>query len=310
MNIKQHEAARTWFEENYENAKIISHRWFVGCIAALLTSVLLAITLLVAFPLKTLVPLIVHQNTITGEIWVTHPNTPFVPENDAQVQSDIVRYITSRESYSAADLNQRFQQVLLLTADKLRKDYADTESNANPNSPVSQLGAEGSRTVHIEDIVFIDKAGLQELRHFKEASQNLAKVDFITSTTDKTGNTINQAWVATIGWIYNGKEILMSRSDKSTFFGKAAEAGGHIAKDLAAHTAGEIVVKAATGLGSVASGVTVGIFTATPLGKGDTPSERKMQADMERGARAAETLHQAAAKEREEASKERKFTAR
>ncbi|HYF97505.1 MAG TPA: type IV secretion system protein, partial [Coxiellaceae bacterium] len=154
--------------------------------------------------LKTLVPLVVHQNSITGEVWVTHPDTSYTPENDAQVQSDIVRYLTARESYSAADLNQRFQLVNLLSSKDVAKNYSNEQSNANPNAPVNTLGHEGTQTIHIEDIVFLDKAGIQELRHFKEKSQNLAKVDFITITTDKSGNKVNQAWVATVSWIYAG----------------------------------------------------------------------------------------------------------
>lgn len=204
MDLKHVTAGRTWFEENYENAKLVSNRWFVGCIASLLVCVLLSLCLVFIFPLKTLVPLIIHQNSVTGEVWVTHPTTPYQAENDAQTQSDIVRYMTARESYSAADLNQRFQLVTLLSSNEIAKAYVNEQSNANPNSPVTLLGHEGSRIINIEDIVFLDKQGIQELRHFKEASQNLAKVDFVTQTTDKTGNKVNQAWVATIAWVYKG----------------------------------------------------------------------------------------------------------
>lgn len=204
MNIKYHEEGRAWFEENYENAKIVGNRWFVGCMASLFTSVLLSVCLIVLLPLKSLVPLIIHQNSVTGEVWVTHPKTPFVPENDAEVQSDIVRYMTARESYTAADLNQRFQLVTLLSANDIARTYANEQSNANPKAPVTVLGAEGTRTLHIEDIVFLDKSGLQELRHFKGKSQNLAKIDFITTTTEKSGHKINQAWVATLAWEYKG----------------------------------------------------------------------------------------------------------
>lgn len=204
MNLKQNEAGRAWFEENYEHSKIMENRWFVGCIAALFSCILLSLCLIFLFPLKSLVPLIIHQNSITGEVWVTHPQTPFVPENDAQAQSDIVRYMTARESYSAADLNQRFQLVNRLSRNEIGKAYANEQSNANPKAPVTLLGHEGTRTIHIEDIVFLDKSGIQELRHFKEKSQNLAKVDFSTITTDKTGNKATQAWVATLAWIYQG----------------------------------------------------------------------------------------------------------
>lgn len=196
--------AKDWHFERLEIAQLNATRWFICFIVACILIISLTCSIIIMTPLKTIVPLIIHQNTITGESWVEKPDKRYVPDTDAQTQSDIVRYITSYESYTSADLNQRFHLIIELSNNNVRKEYADLESNNNKNSPVNLLGMTGIRTVHIEDIVFIDKENNQEPKHFNIAPQNLAKVDFTTDTTDQNGTKKTESWVATISWVYKG----------------------------------------------------------------------------------------------------------
>lgn len=196
--------AEDWYFDQYESVRIQANRWYIGFLISTALAIVLVIATIMLFPLKKPMPFVVHQNSTTGEVWVERPNTDFIPVNDAQVQSDIVRYITSYESYTAADINYRFNLVRLLSDDNVGKQYLDEQSNDNKLSPVNVLGANGMRTVHIEDVIFLDKAGIQERRHFDEPSHNLAKVDFVTTTKDHAGNKKIENWVATIGWIYTG----------------------------------------------------------------------------------------------------------
>lgn len=198
------EAAQDWFHDRYESVQIQANRWFIGFVASTLLSVVLVILLVTLFPLKTLVPLIVQKNAETGEMWVKRPQTPYTPANDVEVQADLVRYLTLYNSYTAADINQRFRLVTLLSANQVAKRYEEGQSNNNEGSPVNVLGKDGIRTVKVEDIVFIDKAGTREVKDFNEPSHNLAKVDFITTTIDHLGNKKVQPWVATISWVYRG----------------------------------------------------------------------------------------------------------
>ena len=204
LNEAYLKAGQDWYFDRYEAVKIQGNRWFVGFLASTILSIALVITLTLLFPLKTLVPLVIHQNKTTGEVWVTHPTSPYVPANDAEVQADIVRFITTYKSYTATDINQRFNLVKLLSANQVAKQYADEQGNSNKNSPVNTLGVEGTRTVRVEDIVFIDKAGTIEKRTFKKTAVNLAKVDFMTVTTDHAANKKREFWVATMSWVYKG----------------------------------------------------------------------------------------------------------
>lgn len=197
------EAGKDWFFDRFETAQIQANRWFIAFIAAMALAIVLAAALIVLLPLKTLVPMVIHQNPSTGEVWVDRPKTPYTPKNDAQVQADLVRYITVRESYSADDINQRFHLTMLLSNNGVGTEYANEQANSNKKAPVNTLGKDGTRTVRIIDVIFIDKAGTQEIRKFRQRAHNLAKIDFITTTLSKNSKK-SEAWVATIGWTYNG----------------------------------------------------------------------------------------------------------
>lgn len=197
-------AGQDWYVDQYELIKVQSNRWFIGLLVSMTLCVVLTVALIALFPLKTLIPFVIHQNTTTGEVWVDRPKTSYLPANDAEVESDIVRYLTAYKGYTAADINQRFNFVVLLSANNIAKQYADEQSNGNRDSPINTLAKDGTRTVRVEDIVFIDKAGTHEVREFKEPSHNLAKVDLITTTIDHVGNKKVESLVATIGWTYKG----------------------------------------------------------------------------------------------------------
>jgi type IV secretory pathway component VirB8 len=197
-------AGEDWYFDRYQVAQRQANSYLVLLLLTQVIVIVLIIAITALLPLKTLTPIIIHKNSVTGETWVAQPKTPYAPENDKEVQADIVRYLTAMLSYTAADINQRYQLVLQLSADNVQKQYAVRESNDNPDSPVNRLGESGTRIVKVEDIVFLDKAGTHEIREKAVPSHNLAKVDLITETIDKAGNKKIEPWVATIAWIYKG----------------------------------------------------------------------------------------------------------
>lgn len=196
--------AKDWYFDRYESAEMAANRWFMAFLAAFSVVLLLVGTLFILLPLKTLVPIVIHQNTKTGEVWVSPPKTLKIPPNSAEVEADITHYIIARENYFLDDLNERFHEVLALSNSRVAKTYVAFESTTNSASLINQLGRRGSRTVHIEDVVFLDRAGTHEIRPFPIPSENLAKVDFTTETTDKAGIVQEAAWVATLSWDYRG----------------------------------------------------------------------------------------------------------
>ena len=198
------EKARHWHIDQLQSAQISAKRWFIAFLVANGISLLLSLALIILLPLKTLVPMVVQHNAKTGEIWVHKPSTPYFPETSAQVQADLVRYIVTRESYSAADINQRFHLVMLLSSAAMGEYYANEQANNNPKSPINQFGANGSRTVQIEDVVFLNKTDRSKVNRFPQTENNLAKVDFNTISLSPQGQSTTTYWVATIAWLYRG----------------------------------------------------------------------------------------------------------
>lgn len=196
--------AQDWQYDRHQSVLVSRNRWFLACIINTGLNIALGIIIISLLPLKKEIPFVIHENTKTGEFFVTKPATTYRPETDAQTQADITRYIVHRESYMATDLNQRFRIVMLLSSNTVANDYANSQANLNKNSPVNLLGEKGMRIIHIEDIVFLDKEESKELHHFKTPAHNLAKVDFTTTTTDKEGRTLTHYWVATLSWKYFG----------------------------------------------------------------------------------------------------------
>lgn len=198
-------AGESWFAEKFVLKQIEANRYLLGFIVSSLIALTLTIALIIMLPLKTIEPLIIHQNHTTGETWVEKPKNPYIPQNEAQIKSDLVRYIIFRESYSGYDINQRFDSVIARSNSKERAIYNDFQSNSNPNSPINTLRKEGTRTVKVEDLIFLDKEGASlEDRELKVTARNLAKIDFKTTTTSKKGDTKVENWVATISWHYRG----------------------------------------------------------------------------------------------------------
>lgn len=198
-------AGEDWFFDRYESSKTRSKHWFIAFIFMSVISILLAGALIGLTPLKTVVPVLIHQNKITGEVWTPAIKTPYVPEIEAQVQSDIVRFLTTYLSYSANDINQRYALIKLLSSNSVLTQYDAFQSNDNPNSPVNALGETGESTIQVQDIVFLDKEDMHEIRHYKHhPSKNLAKADLIVTTVDKSGSLKTASYVATLSWEYQG----------------------------------------------------------------------------------------------------------
>ena len=199
------EAAKDWHYDKYAQAYVRGNRYQFAFYIQTGCLILALLTLVMLLPLKTLVPIVIHKNEKTGEVWVDKPVNNFVPPTDAETQADLVRYVIARETYSAADLNQRYHQVLLTTSDSIVNDYADAQADNNPKSPVHVLGMNGACTVQVEDVIFIDKSSSDtQYRHFKQPARNLAQVNFTTTTTMPNSTPIIQHWVATVGWEYRG----------------------------------------------------------------------------------------------------------
>ncbi|GAB4393790.1 MAG: virB8 family protein [Gammaproteobacteria bacterium] len=188
-------AANDWSYDRYESQLVIANRWQLAFAVQALICVLLAILLIILFPLKEIAPIIIHENQTTHETWVEPAtNKRALNVSRAALESDLVRYVIARETYAVADRQYRFRQVMLRSNVTVFNAYRKQNDPANPHSLVAQLKLSGTRTVKIQDVILLNT---------DDPQQQLAKIDFVT-TSLLQGKQQQQHWVATIKWQYRG----------------------------------------------------------------------------------------------------------
>lgn len=192
-------SVQCWHYDRYESQLVQANRWLFAFCWQIGVTVLLGISLVVLLPLKTLVPLVIRQNSQTHEVFVDKIDKQYVPHQN-EIESDLVRYLILRETYSCVDLASRYRQVLLETSKASAIEYQKTQANNNPDSPVNLYGVEGTRTIQVEDVVFLSNKMSSDQ---KETGNNLAKVDFVSVETLHQ-QSVKKHWVATLSWEYTG----------------------------------------------------------------------------------------------------------
>ena len=197
------QSAQSWCDDYYTTAVASRNRWrafsLVGLMPLLGLS-LIAIALLV--PAQRLEPILINHYS-DGVISVLPAKALAPPVNSAETESDIVRYIENRESYSAFAYPTQYRLVLLLSGAKVAKTYAKEQTSANTSAPVNVLGDSGTKTVHVDSVLFLDSRTKNNPVQHIASHQNLAQVNFSVTTT-KNGNPTTVPYTALISWRYQG----------------------------------------------------------------------------------------------------------
>ena len=197
--------AKSWADDFYIAIEVSRNRWKALVLWVMLPIVFLLLgCILLLVPTQHLTPLLI-EHYHNGLITVTPFKQPYAPNNAEQVESDIVRYIYFRESYSADTYNYSYRLTHLLSSHDIAAYYDQLQSTANTLSPINTLSNIGYRTVKIESISFLDKATQQLTHHKTTLHHNLAQVNFIITDHDKnSGNITSTPFTVLISWQYKG----------------------------------------------------------------------------------------------------------
>jgi type IV secretion system protein VirB8 len=148
-----------------------------------------------------LLPLMVHHYD-NGVTTVEPINQGSAPINKAQVESDIVRYITNREAYDISSYRAQFDLIGLLSSPAVSAEYIKEQDKNDKDAPINTLGASASRLVHVYSINFLDTALFNE-KDIDKDHQNVAEVVFTLTDTDKSGSkVVEHHYSALISWQY------------------------------------------------------------------------------------------------------------
>lgn len=197
------EAAANWASDRVELLEVTANRWqfaFWGMLVCLLVAIGAVAGLT---PLKTVEPIIIQKDLQTGEVFVKPGEPGNLVKTQQETESDCVRYVVSRETYSLMDEEVRYRQVQYMSARDVFTPYVEARRSTNSESFQAALGENGLRTVTVEDVVFLDASDPSLSPEHRAVIPPIAKVDFMTIET--SGQTkIKKYWVATLRFEYLG----------------------------------------------------------------------------------------------------------
>lgn len=178
--------------ENLERSRRTA--WIVASVASAI-ALLLAITLVIMMPLKTVVPYTLLVDRQTGYVEELGPvGEKMVSPDAALTRSFLAQYVIARESIDRANLQRDYRKVALWTAGEARQRYIALMNASNPASPVAQLS--NGATVSTEVI------------SVSSLSPTSALVRFVTVRTERGAQSqLAEHWAAVITFTFSGAEM-------------------------------------------------------------------------------------------------------
>lgn len=187
--------AATWNRDRLEEiARSRRTAWWVAGSAAAI-AVLLAITLMLLMPLKTVVPYTLMVDKTTGYVQALKPLNPDkIAPDTALTQSFLAQYVIARESYDIDTVQTNYRRVALWSAETAHADYLNLMQVTNPLSPLVIY----PRTTIVD----------AEVKSVSPISRDAALVRFDTIRRDANGVAQPpRSWVAVIRYRYSGEPM-------------------------------------------------------------------------------------------------------
>ena len=188
-------AARSWSDgQSQSTARETRIAWRVAAGAAIV-AVLLALTLLLLVPLKTVQPYVLTVDRQTGAVEPAMTvSNGWLTQNEAVIQAQLAGYVVSRETFDATDLAPQYRRVQIMSARPVATAYVAEMAATNPQSPLNLLGRGDTISIRIRSVSLIgDGAGLVRFTAGRRA---------IGAATGQDTN-----YVAAISFGFNGRPL-------------------------------------------------------------------------------------------------------
>ena len=150
---KYYAASQGWANERVEaERKARKLAWSVAAVAGVI-ALILAITLLLLVPLKTVQPYVLTVDKQTGAVEVaTTVANGRLTQNEAVIQAQLANYVRVRETFDASDLAANYRRVQLLSGADVRSAYIAAMAATNPASPLRALSPGDTVAVRIKSV--------------------------------------------------------------------------------------------------------------------------------------------------------------
>jgi type IV secretion system protein VirB8 len=199
------ETAKSWSYDMYTSELVSKNRYQYAFFAAIGLVGLLIIGLVSLSLKKDTKPYLVNHYQ-DGRITVEPLRNIKKLESTALIQGELVRYVINRESYDPASYQHQFSLITQMSNDAVTQGYLSSQSSSNKHSPISVLGAKGYRTVHVDSVIFLDRANKNKQdKNPHKHHQNLAQVNFTVKDHHRHSSLTQQkSYSVLISWVHQG----------------------------------------------------------------------------------------------------------
>jgi type IV secretion system protein VirB8 len=196
--------ARTWADDYYTLVVASRNRYRAAFLSAMGLCLLLSLSVMSLSHTHEYIPLMVHHYD-SGAVSIEQAENAYVPESQAGIESELVRYIVNRETYDPASFSQQYKLVTLMSDNKVSQTYHHSQSSDDHTSFITTFGSRVVRSVKIQDVNFLDNADLNDEKQHETHHKNLAEVNFVVTDKDvKSGTEKQTPYVAILTWIHAG----------------------------------------------------------------------------------------------------------
>lgn len=176
---------KTWDQEIIAGALQSRNRAWIMSFFCMIIAALSLLTLLCILPLKTYEPYVVTVDRNTGYLEVTKGlYEGDLTQDEAITQSNLVKYVTLRESYNPSVLRENYDLASLMSQGSALQEFQQLWNGKNPDNPSIALGRKASIDVKIQSVSFLSEktASIRFERALKENNQT--KVSHWTAMID------------------------------------------------------------------------------------------------------------------------------
>lgn len=194
--------AKSWADDMYTSVVASRNRYKCGFLACACLVFLLVLCVSMLVPAQHLEPLIINHYS-DGTTSVSPVRGRYTPSNQAELESDIVRYITSREGYDFESYDRSYKQVAVMSSTDVFSRYRAEQSTANKNSPIIRLKNKAFMQVDVRNVIIMDLESKNTKR--EKGHKNLAEITYeVTTHNLQTGSTSSKPYKAILSWKYTG----------------------------------------------------------------------------------------------------------
>lgn len=189
--------AQSWADERVESERRLRKLAWIVAASAGAIALMLALVIVMLFPLKTVQPYVVTVDRQSGAVeMATTVSGGRLTQNEAVIQAQLANYVRVRETFDPTDLQTNYQRTQLLSAAGVRSAYVAEMASGNPNSPLRTLSPGDTVAIRVKSVSLLGPGTA------------LVRFDADRTFAGSTGRTTT-SYASAISYGFNNKPLRM-----------------------------------------------------------------------------------------------------